>query len=103
MYRLEGLKGEKIRLVQHTDASSITILFQDGTIVVNSEPTIVIPPLPLRFYDFTPDQSGSYLIRWEGADPDKQWEVIDVKQFSLRWIIQQIKAKTDNLPSARTG
>lgn len=104
MYRLEGSVGDEIRLAQDTTASSITIIFQDGTVVVNSEPTIEIGALPpVRFYDFTPPAVGSYLIHWNGAIPEKQWEIIDVKHSNLRWLIQKIRDKTDLLPSARTG
>lgn len=104
MYRLEGVVGEKIRLSQDTTASTITIVFEDGTIVVNAAPTIQIGGLPpLRFYDFTPPAVGSYLIHWNGAVPEKQWEIIDVKPSNLRWLIQQIRDKTDLLPPANTG
>lgn len=104
MYRLDGVVGEKIRLTQDTTASTITIVFEDGTVIVNAAPTIQIGALPpLRFYNFTPPTVGSYLIHWDGATKDKQWEIIDVKLYNLRWLVQKIKDKTDLLPPANTG
>ena len=103
MYRLEGIVGERIRLIQRTMAATITIRSQDDTIVVRSEPTIKRGSLSIRFYDFVPMTQGTYFIHWDGARPDQEWEVIDVKPNSLRWLINRVKDKTDELPPAETG
>ena len=103
MYRLEGIVGQKIRLMQQTTSSTISIYFENGSVVVNAEPTKSAGSLPLRFYDFVPAVEGSYLISWNEATLDKRLEIIDVKLSSLRWLIKQIKAKTDFMPPANTG
>jgi len=103
MYRLSGTVGDKIRLAQRTNAPTISILFEDGTIILNKEPTKQLGSLTVRFYDFTPLTQGTYFIRWNGAQPDQEFEIMDVKPNSLRWLVNRIKDKTDRLPTAMSG
>jgi hypothetical protein len=103
MYRLEGTAGEIIRLFQATTALAITIRNSVGVKVVNNAATIKVGTSNLVYYDFTPSEEGTYLIKWEGALLSDRWEIIDVKINSLLWLVTQVKSKTDEMPPAEAG
>lgn len=103
MDRLDGTLGETIRLFQATIAPTITIRNPTGVKVVNNAPTTPAGTSNLVYYDFTPPGLGTFLIKWEGAVLQDRWEIIDVKPDSLSWLVNRIKDKTDELPSAISG
>ena len=103
MYRLEGTIGETIRLFQATTAATITIIDFAGIKVVNKAPTIQVGTSSLKYYDFSPSNQGTFLIKWNGALLPDRWEIIDVKPNSLHWLVNKIKNRTDTLPPAELG
>ncbi len=104
MQRIDAIVGERIRLVQPTAAATISIFSENGSTVVDAEPTNSVGPLPLKYFNFTPPAEGAYLVSWNGEpSPFLRWEAIDARVSSIRWLAERIKAKTDNLPPAATG
>ena len=100
MVRIDGSMGKKMRLVQRTGATTITITHhREGTMVVNRA-TRQIGQYDLYYYDFRPLFSGTYLISWNQAPAEDRWELLDVPDVDLRDLLQRMDAET---PAARTG
>jgi len=104
MDRLRGKTGQKIRLFQRVgSAGTITVYKKNGTIKVGPVVTTQFLASQLYYYDFTPGTANLFIISWDAAPANRQWQIIDIDTADIDDVqitVDEINAET---PHAEVG